>query len=565
MSEQESERWALIPYAANSPARVQVAGKQLSIAAHLKEDIERGQLVAILKRISAWDSVCFMSNTQSLDGDLIDRFGDRWDWQYGLSMLNRSLPWSLELIARFLDRWDWRSLSRNKFLPWTPDLIEYFSDRWDWAQLSGNTSLPWSKEIIERNKDLLDWKQLSSNGNLPWSEELIKLYVDSWDWGCLSRNEALPWSLDLIERYLDLWDWGGGGAKVMAIASNKAMREGRTREVVDILRRRVEMIGRLDISDTSGLSCNRSLPWSLELIKRYEDRWDWWWLSTNEEIPWSSDLIDRYIDRWDWGGNLQVRRDWGDPLDHRTRARNELHRDGWDMGGLAKNKSLPWSHELIDRYKDRWDWGMLSKNDALPWSVELIERYGDRWNWKFLSSNRSLPWSLELLNDYEVRWNWGAPYTKENRGTYTGLSGNVSLPWSVDLIERYKDRWNWKWLSQQRGGPIWSLEILEHFEDRWEWGELSRCMSLPCSINPIERFKDRWSWPSLSKNGTLKTPALRPADIFEIMVHHFSGEALRKGKSKTKSKKKNTSAATPTTLRKDEPLLGPPRSPPGLW
>jgi len=76
MSEQESERWALIPYAANSPARVQVAGRQLAIAAQLKQDIDLNRLVALLTRVSPEDAVIFLSSTKGLDVGLIERFAD---------------------------------------------------------------------------------------------------------------------------------------------------------------------------------------------------------------------------------------------------------------------------------------------------------------------------------------------------------------------------------------------------------------------------------------------------------------------------------------------------------
>ena len=48
-------------------------------------------------------------------------------------------------------------------------------------------------------------------------------------------------------------------------------------------------------------SYNKALPWSLELIERYEDRWYWQSLSENETLPWSIELIERYEDHWQWG------------------------------------------------------------------------------------------------------------------------------------------------------------------------------------------------------------------------------------------------------------------------
>jgi hypothetical protein len=48
------------------------------------------------------------------------------------------------------------------------------------------------------------------------------------------------------------------------------------------------------------LSTSYNLPWSMPLIEKYEDRWDWFSLSSNRNLPWSESLIEKYEDRWDW-------------------------------------------------------------------------------------------------------------------------------------------------------------------------------------------------------------------------------------------------------------------------
>ena len=131
-------------------------------------------------------------------------------------------------------------------------------------------------------------------------------------------------------------------------------------------------------------------------------------LSENEALPWSLDLIEHFKDRWDWGQ-------------------------------ISQNESLPWSIELIDRYEDRWQWSSFSYRKFMPWSLDLIERYEARWAWKSLSGNESLPWSLDFIDRYADRWAWGDEWPG-------GLSSNKALPWSLDLIERYEDRWDWQWL-----------------------------------------------------------------------------------------------------------------------
>ena len=228
MSEPANKNWALIPRAANLPAQVQVAGRQLAIAAQLSQDIERGRLVAIVKRISSKNAVFCLSRSRTLDSDLIERFAKRWDWRRLSS--NTALPWSIELIERYIDRWDWCNLTGNESLPWSVELIERYIDRWNMTRFGWNIALPWSIELIERYEDRWRWNYLSSNTALPWSIELIERYEDRWDWGSLSSNKALPWSVELIERYIDRWIWG-----LLAVTMAPHLSLLRSTDVVEIM------------------------------------------------------------------------------------------------------------------------------------------------------------------------------------------------------------------------------------------------------------------------------------------------------------------------------------------
>ena len=189
MSEDSIHRTSLVPHATSQLAQVLTAGRQLAIAARLKDDIDRDLLAALLKRIPYTDTINFLSSSQPLSADMIKRFDKWWDWDK-LSR-NENLPWSLELIKRFEERWDWSSLSLNESLPWPVELIERFQNRWDWGRISLNYSLPWSLELIERFQNRWDWGYLSGNKSLPWSLKLIERFEARWDWHRLSGNESL--------------------------------------------------------------------------------------------------------------------------------------------------------------------------------------------------------------------------------------------------------------------------------------------------------------------------------------------------------------------------------------
>ena len=51
---------------------------------------------------------------------------------------------------------------------------------------------------------------------------------------------------------------------------------------------------------TSGLSYNEGLSLSLELLKKYESKWDWLSLSHSKSILWSLQILEVFENNWDW-------------------------------------------------------------------------------------------------------------------------------------------------------------------------------------------------------------------------------------------------------------------------
>jgi len=49
-----------------------------------------------------------------------------------------------------------------------------------------------------------------------------------------------------------------------------------------------------------------ALPWTLELIERFDAGWDWEALSDNAALPWSLDLLERFAGRWMAGAARHV-------------------------------------------------------------------------------------------------------------------------------------------------------------------------------------------------------------------------------------------------------------------
>ena len=110
--------------------------------------------------------------------------------------------------------------------------------------------------------------------------------------------------------------------------------------------RLVNILKRIDTDEVIRFLCSfKNINWSVELIEKYKDQWDWEELSWNTSLPWSIELFEKYKDQWDWGG-------------------------------LSRNTSLPWSIELIEKNKDQWDWRELSWNESIHWpklSINMVD------------------------------------------------------------------------------------------------------------------------------------------------------------------------------------------------
>lgn len=232
-------------------------------------------------------------------------------------------------------------------------------------------------------------------------------------------------------------------------------------------------------------------------------------IEKNENIPWTVDLIDRYKEEWSWrsfSNNKSL--PWS--TDFMTKFRNYMD---WDW--LSESNCLPWSVSLIQEFSGKWDWEKLSQNESLPWSASLLETCKGRWDWQSLSKNESLPWSVGLIEAFIGKWDWEKLSQNESipwsvrliksfndKWDWQGLSGNESLPWSISFFERHEDKWDWRGLSWNRSLP-WSVNFFEKYQDKWDWRGLSGNESLPWSISFFERHQDKWDWERLSCNKSL--------------------------------------------------------------
>lgn len=248
--------------------------------------------------------------------EFIKRYENSWDFK-SMSK-NKKVPWTEELIDKYIGEWDWKDMSENEKLPWssgfikkykqyidtnqiffkinpilTGDLkiVEQFGHLLSWEGICRNPDLPWFEQnLIMRWHDKINWfdiagndklvgntqffeahldkwledlqrfKMLSWSHTLPWSISFIDRFKSNWDWGALSVNPSLPWSSELIDYYADYWN-------CVKIQWDKVYFDEYGKELI------VPKLEKYK-SFNQGLESNIGVPWSIDLILRYENMFE---------------------------------------------------------------------------------------------------------------------------------------------------------------------------------------------------------------------------------------------------------------------------------------------------
>ena len=187
---------------------------------------------------------------------------------------NYSLPWSRSLIEKFQAYWDWEFLSQNSKIDWTLDLLERYDQKLDWYKISHNPHVKFSIDYIKKNKSKINFNGLSRNTKIEWSNKFIEEHEKELLFGNygLSWNTSLPWSISFINRYINKWSWSG-------ISSNKGIKwdESTLNTFTDqlIWGKDIELNNIDEGHRRNGfnLSNNPSLPWTIELLNLYIEKW----------------------------------------------------------------------------------------------------------------------------------------------------------------------------------------------------------------------------------------------------------------------------------------------------
>lgn len=302
-----------------------------------------------------WHLIC-QNPAINWDTDIIYLLSDRLNLSYLCS--NPSFPWSNSIIEKFKTEsgFSWEIISGNTGTFWTEELIKNYENDWSWYLLSENISLPWSLEFIDLYSKKWDWFRISGNPKVPWNLDMIAKYFNKINWNQASTNHGFPWSMNLIKTYLEnarstIFDWRGLGSNpnlhwTEELIDNLPITAPEKEEIwigvgynpkfdwtEEKIDRFYEKGGREGFPEEipklfNAFSQNENLNWSLGLLKRYENYWNWGLIFSNRSIPWDDDIL-RFV----------------------------LKQSGrYPLYEIFENPSIPWKLELIDEFEYCWSW-----------------------------------------------------------------------------------------------------------------------------------------------------------------------------------------------------------------
>jgi hypothetical protein len=304
----------------------------------------------------------------------------------------------------------------------------------------------------------------------PFSFDELRQYQNDVDWYQISLNQHVEWSYELIDYFVD-----------------KLYFRCYTYEYYP------------------GHFCiNHGLPWSIELIKRYEHLWDWGFLMTNSKLIRNEEIYsymkktyqeyttDENINKILQKAETFLGNDFDyfenyyelEPVLKDIIIYTESLHQNWeeveadpnpDWNTICVNVALDWSEQNIEKYRNKIDFRELCFNIAVPWSAEFLKKFMNYFkrdsttredeeqnDYEFmgvLCYNRHFPWNMQTITEFE------------NIADFESLSMNFNLDWNIDLLLKYEERWKFSLIYENRAiMPIAFAEMQdkEVMKEMWE-------------------------------------------------------------------------------------------------
>ena len=352
---------------------------------HISWDIERRIL---FKDNIDWNGRCalYLRDDVVWDSEAIEMLNSKIDWGHNnYNSLSKNIKiYDFKLIDEFSKYWNFGNhkfggLSSNTNLLWSTDLIDRYIHLWEWDHISTNSGINWSSKLMRRYESYINWKNISYNRGISWNLELLENYKDKLDWNGLVHNSTTSWNIEILEKFKEYINW-------------------------------------------KSLSNNRYTLWSFDLIEKFRDKWDWDILSSNEFVKWDEEILDNFGDQLVWKTksiHYKLQTISGNKLPFSVELINKYF-DKWDWSsyipgmnnpnGLTSNRHIIWNKELLKNFKSYIKWDSLRFLNIGYWDSELVEIIKKHSAPKHLSKRRDFPWDFEYfktnLNEISVADLW---------------------------------------------------------------------------------------------------------------------------------------------------------------
>ncbi len=372
------------------------------------------------------------------------------------------------------------------------------------------------------------------SGKYTITPDQVRKYKDLLHWRELSGNPELKWSISLIDEYMDY-----------LLVKSPPYTEDEIKGITDV--------GLKPGHFHWGFHTNESLPWSVDFMDRYKDRfswflisqyppieidaqilekfkdhWDWWFVSAFFKMPWGVEFMNTYRKKIDFNV-LPMNASFNDRINpemmeifkeenperhaqfqkylYESRTPGAINED-YRLQAIRSNKEVL-SQDDIEYAFQVMDTEELIFNPGIPWSPGFIDYYADEFDWISLCDGFDVPFTEELIEKYLDRVHFGNHNVKLHQDWiklrsldiepeyHPGLSANNQLPWSENLILKYVDKWDWTELSGNNSIP-WSVSLIDSFVDNWNWKALSGNDFWTSDL--MARYSNQIDWSAISAN-----------------------------------------------------------------
>ncbi|WP_396153357.1 hypothetical protein [Flavobacterium sp.] len=228
---------------------------------------------------------------------------------------------------------------------------------------------------------------------------------------------------------------------------------------------------------------------NIDIVEQFSDNVDWLLLSKNPHFEWNNSLIRKFQDKIDWY-NFSFYFRLKPPYSDEVCYLLEEFIEKFDWDRLCCNQNINFysifhyhNSEILKRYKQKFDWNILSKNNSFQWNKYLLEENKENIDWDSIVFNKSFYKNKEFITLYHNKLNWSG-YYKKFQHTHTYYPANISTVNKIDIpLEVLKCHYKgWSktlsfdpWAEKESGQSEWtnystnnryiSVEIMKEFDE----------------------------------------------------------------------------------------------------